>query len=158
MIEIRSAEIPDTLDDARVLIRAHCSTALDPAATEAIVAALPSPYISPHGGLWVAYIDEAPAGSAALRQHEPGIGEVKRMFVAPDHRRLGVARALLMHVIEQARARGFKRLRLGTLTTMHAAQSLYESEGFYSIPAYRSIEFGDTAFYELELSRQKPEA
>jgi GNAT superfamily N-acetyltransferase len=152
MIEIRSAEIPDTLDDARVLVRAHVSSALDLEATNTIVDALPNPYVPPRGGLWVAYVNGEPAGSAALREHERDIAEIKRMYVAPSHRKKGVARALLRHLVAEAKRLRYKTLRLGTLTTMSAAQSLYESEGFRSIPAYRPVEFGDTAFYELELT------
>lgn len=156
MIEIRSAEIPGTLEDARVLVRAHVSAALDAEATDAIVDALPKPYVPPRGGLWVAYVDEEPAGSAALREHQPDIAEIKRMYVAPSYRKMGVARTLLRYVIREANKLGYGTVRLGTLTTMHPAQSLYESEGFRSIPAYRSIEFGDTAFYEMDLKPTNP--
>jgi len=50
-----------------------------------------------------------------------------------------------------ARARGYDTLRLGTLATMRPAQALYASLGFREIPPYRSVEFGDTLFYELSL-------
>jgi hypothetical protein len=54
-------------------------------------------------------------------------------------------------VIVEARALGYERLRLGTLTTMYAAQNLYASLGFLPIAPYRAVEFGDTLFYELEM-------
>lgn len=152
MVEIRSAENPEALEDARALVRAHVSNALDRDATNAIIDALPSPYVPPRGGLWVAYVDCEPAGSAALRELEQCIAEVKRMYVAPAHRKKGVARALLRHVLTEAKNRGYTTVRLGTLTTMSAAQALYESEGFRPIPRYRSNEFGDTTFYEMELT------
>ena len=73
------------------------------------------------------------------------------MYVDPAHRGNGVARALTSHVIEEARGRHFDTLRLGTLRAMRPAQALYESLGFREIAPYRSVEFGDTVFYELAL-------
>jgi carbonic anhydrase len=54
-------------------------------------------------------------------------------------------------VIDEARKRGYQRLRLGTLSSMLPAQNLYTSMGFIPIAPYRKIEFGDTLFYELDL-------
>ena len=57
--------------------------------------------------------------------------------------------------VDSPRALRHDRLRLGTLTTMHAAQNLYTSLGFRPIAPYRAVEFGDTQFYELELGAPK---
>jgi GNAT superfamily N-acetyltransferase len=152
-IEIRSANSPTTLADARALVREHIlahSTAHDAAAAEAVVAALPSPYV-PGGALWVAYEHDEPLGCVALYELGPRSSEVKRMYVRPEHRGRGVARRLTEHVIAAARARGDAHLRLGTLATMLAAQRLYTSMGFQRIPPYRPEEFGATWFYELRL-------
>jgi GNAT superfamily N-acetyltransferase len=154
MIDIVPATAPPALVDARTLIRAHISahsTAHDPASTAALVAALPAPYEPPAGGLWVAYQDGAAAGCVALHALDSTVGEIKRMYVDPEHRGRGVARSLLLHVIEEARLRNYDTLRLGTLATMHAAQTLYTSAGFRKIEPYRAVEFGDTLFYELPL-------
>jgi putative acetyltransferase len=154
MIDIVPATDPAALADARALIRAHISahsTAHDPASTADLVAALPAPYEPPGGGLWVAYQDGAALGCVALHALGPTVGEIKRMYVGPAHRGHGVARALLERVIEEARRRNYDTLRLGTLATMHAAQSLYASAGFREIEPYRAVEFGDTLFYELSL-------
>jgi GNAT superfamily N-acetyltransferase len=154
MIDIVLATDPPALLDARTLIRAHISahsTAHDPASTAALVAALPAPYEPPAGGLWVAYQDGAAAGCVALHALDPTVGEIKRMYVDPGHRGRGVARSLLLRVIEEARHRNYGTLRLGTLATMHAAQTLYTTAGFRKIEPYRAVEFGDTLFYELAL-------
>lgn len=151
---IRDASAGDALEDARALIRAHFvahSSAHTPDETERVIAALPSPYVGPGGGIWVAYDDDVALGSAALQPQSEGIGELKRMFVRPEARGRGVARTLAHHAIAEARRRGYTRLRLGTLTTMHPAQQLYLSLGFTPAPAYRPVEFGDTLFYELLL-------
>jgi putative acetyltransferase len=136
------------------LIEAHISahsTAHDAASRAALLAALPAPYEPPRGGLWVARRDGAVAGCIALQPLAPTVGEIKRMYVDPAHRGNGVARALASHVIEEARGRHYGTLRLGTLRTMRPAQALYESLGFRAIAPYRSVEFGDTVFYELAL-------
>jgi putative acetyltransferase len=154
MIDILPATDPQRLADARALIRAHVSahsSAHDPASTAALVAALPAPYEPPAGGLWVAYQDGAAVGCVALHALDPTVGEIKRMYVDPAHRGRGVARSLLDRVIEEARLRNYDTLRLGTLATMHAAQTLYTSAGFREIEPYRAVEFGDTLFYELPL-------
>jgi len=123
----------------------------DAASTAALLAALPAPYEPPGGGLWIARREGAAVGCIALQPLGPTVGEIKRMYVDPAHRGNGVARALVAHLIEEARARGYDTLRLGTLATMRPAQALYGSLGFREIAPYRSIEFGDTIFYELSL-------
>ena len=155
MIEIVSATALPALAHARALIRAHISahsTVHDPASTAALVAALPAPYEPPGGGLWVAYQNGVAVGCVALHALGPTVGEIKRMYVEPAHRGHGAGRALVARVIEEARRRNYDTLRLGTLATMHPAQSLYKSAGFREIPPYRPVEFGDTLFYELPLS------
>jgi putative acetyltransferase len=154
MIEIRPVSTANALAAARGLIREHIeahSHAHDAASTAALLAALPAPYVPPGGGIWLAWDGAEAAGCVALHALAPDIGEVKRMYVCPTSRGRGIARGLGERVIAEARALGYTRLRLGTLTTMFAAQSLYASLGFEPIPPYRSVEFGDTLFYELDL-------
>ena len=152
MIEINRVDTPHALAAARALIRAHIEThseAHDSAATAVLLAALPAPYVPPAGGLWLAWEGSEATGCVALHRLAPGIAEVKRMYVRPASRGRGIARALVQRAILEARSLGYERLRLGTLTTMHAAQNLYTSLGFRSIEPYRAAEFGDTLFYEL---------
>ncbi|GLC25958.1 GNAT family N-acetyltransferase [Roseisolibacter agri] len=149
-IEIRGADDPASLAAARALIRAHIlahSTAHDAEAAERIVEALPAPYVA----LWVAWRGDEALGCVALHALAPDTAELKRMYVRPEARGRGVARRLTEHAIAEATARGCVRLRLGTLTTMHAAQRLYLSLGFARIAPYRPVEFGETWFYERAL-------
>ena len=155
MIEIRRADDPASLAAARALVRAHIlahSSAHDAAGAERIVEALPAPYVAPTGALWVAWIGDEALGCVALHELAPDVAELKRMYVRPEARGRGVARRLTEHAIAEATARGYARLRLGTLTTMHAAQRLYASVGFTRIAPYRPVEFGETWFYERPLS------
>lgn len=154
MIEIRTADHPASLAAARTLVRAHMlahSEVHDVVAVERVVNALPAPYAPPRGALWVAWDGDAAVGCLALRELAPDTAELKRMYVAPEARGRGVARRLTEHAIVVAASRGYARLRLGTLTTMHAAQRLYASLGFRQIAPYRPVEFGETLFYERML-------
>ena len=154
MIEIHPVSDASALAAARDLIREHLEAnahAHGPASTAALLATLPAPYVPPAGGIWLAWDGAEAAGCVALHALSPEIAEVKRMYVRPASRGRGIARRLGERVIAEARQLGYGRVRLGTLTTMLAAQSLYASLGFEHIPPYRSVEFGDTLFYELDL-------
>ena len=72
------------------------------------------------------------AGCGALKQLAPDHGEIKSMRVAPAFLRRGVGEAILLHLIEQARARGQVRLSLetGRPEEFLAARSLYAKHGF----------------------------
>jgi len=154
MIEIRTTDEPPMLAAARELVRAHIlanSKAHDAAGAQAVVDALPAPYLPPAGGLWVAVEKEHALGCVALHAISSGTSEMKRMYVAPEARRRGVARTLSEFAISKARDIGYEKLRLGTLAAMLPAQNLYLSLGFKRIDPYRPEEFGETWFYELDL-------
>lgn len=155
-VVVRPVAGPDDLAAARALIRAHVEAHSDahaPAEIAALLDALPAPYLPPAGALWLAWDESQALGCIALQPLEPGVGEIKRMYVRPESRGRGAARALARHAIAHARALGYERLRLGTLTTMREAQRLYESLGFRPVDPYRATEFGATIFYELDLGR-----
>ncbi len=112
---------------------------------------LPGPYVAPLGAIWLAESNDGTIGCVALRPLPGSIGEVKRMYVDRAWRGRGVGRALLETLIAHARTLGYHHLRLGTLSEMAAARSLYASLGFAPIERYRADEMVDTEFYELEL-------
>ena len=151
MIEIRTVGDSASLAAAQSLVRAHmvaASAIPDAEGIERIVAALPTPYVAPRGFLWVAWDAQEALGCLALHELAPETAELKRMYVRPESRGRGVARRLTEHAIAVATARGYSRLRLGTLPTMSAAQQLYTRLGFRRVPPYRPVEFGETWFYE----------
>src|SRR4029079_11427002 len=145
-----------SLSAAKQLIRDHFeahSEAHDPSQISEIIEKLPSPYTPPSGGLWVAWDGDEAVGCVALQSLSSDTGEVKRMYVRPEYRGKGIARELARLVIDEARSRGYARLRLGTLASMLPAQNLYMSIGFVPIEPYRNVEFGTTLFYELNLAK-----
>lgn len=149
-MDIRVANNPTTLDAARALVRAHLAHhSVEPADIQRVVDLLPSPYTPPTGELWVAYDGDDPLGCAAFQTIAADTAELKRVFVRPEARRRGVARALMVHAIETIRDRGYARVRLGTQATAIGAQRLYEGLGFTRIEPYRKGDFGTVWFYEL---------
>lgn len=71
-------------------------------------------------------------GCGALKELDPAHGEIKSMRTASRHLRRGVARAMLAHIVAEARRRGYARLSLetGTAAAFEPAHRLYASAGF----------------------------
>ena len=115
------------------------------------LAGLPGAYARPGGGLLLAFDGEEPAGCVAFRPLEPGISEMKRLYVRPGARGAGWGRRLAERVVSEARAEGYERMRLDTLPSMHAALGLYLGMGFREIPSYRHNPVEGTRFLELDL-------
>lgn len=90
----------------------------------------PEDVVPPVGTFLVANLDGVPVGCAALRRHDAGIGEVKRVWVDPGARGRGIARALMAHVEAVAVELGYRRIVLETGLRQPEAISLYESLGY----------------------------
>lgn len=81
---------------------------------------------------WTVWSDGELLGCGALKQLEPAHGEVKSMRTAATRRRRGVGRAMLQHILAEARTRGYTRLSLetGSMEAFAPARNLYETFGF----------------------------
>ncbi len=95
--------------------------------------------------------DGTAAGCGGLRELDPTEGEVKRMYVAPEHRGAGASTAILAALEQAALARGWRRLVLETGDRQPDAKRFYEREGFTRIP-----NFGYYADSAISLCYEKP--
>lgn len=101
----------------------------------------------PGGQMLLATLDGEPVGSAGLRRINDRTAELKRMFVRPQARGLGIARALLAACEEQARALGYEQLWLETGTMQPEAVSLYLSSGYEPVEAFGQYAGGELAIH-----------
>jgi putative acetyltransferase len=131
---------------------------LDYQGFEAELADLPGKYGPPRGALLLARVDGIPAGTVALRQLEAGISEMKRLYVRPQFRGRrtengdSIGRALAWQIVDIARKRGYRCLRLDTIgAKMERAIELYRSMGFVAIAPYYQSPVPGTVYMELVL-------
>lgn len=104
---------------------------------ESEVRELPGAYAPPKGRLLLATHNANVVGCVALREESAMRAEMKRLFVRPSTRGLGVGKALVSRALSEARAIGYSEIVLDTLPSMTDAQRMYEQFGFRDIPAYR---------------------
>ncbi|MCX7893067.1 MAG: GNAT family N-acetyltransferase [Burkholderiales bacterium] len=116
------------------------------------LATLPGKYAPPDGRLFLARRAGEAVGCIALRRHDARSGEVKRLYVRPGCRGLGIGPALARAVLAAAREAGYACLVLDTLPDMAAARALYASLGFREIPAYYDNPLPGAIYMALELA------
>ena len=153
---IQPAESVADLKDAAALFRAYAAALpvdLGYQGFEAELSALPGQYAAPAGRLLIARSPTGVAiGCVAMRPIVGGeICEMKRLYVAPAARGLGLGAELIGAIVGQARTVGYTEMRLDTLPTMHAALAMYARAGFAEIGAYYPTPVEGTIFLALRL-------
>lgn len=96
----------------------------------------PDDLASPPAVFVIARLDGKAIGCGAVRPLDGSVGEVKRVFVKPEFRRIGIARGIMAMLEDQGLRNGFTRLRLETGTEQPEAVALYESLGYRRIPRF----------------------
>src|SRR5262245_9401532 len=96
----------------------------------------PQDLADPNFTFVIAKIDGSAVGCGALRRLEPGIGEIKRMFVLPDFRRRGIARRILKALESKAHELRYTSVLLETGTGQPEAIGLYKSAGYHEIAGF----------------------
>jgi putative acetyltransferase len=146
-----------TRPEVHALLHEHLANMRELSPPESVHALDLSKLRSPDISFWTVW-EEGPAGAllgcGALKELEPGHGEVKSMRTPRARRRRGAGRAVLAHIVSVARARGYRRLSLetGSMAAFKPAHTLYEDFGFRPCGP-----FGDytadpnSAFMTLEL-------
>ena len=101
--------------------------------------------------------DGEPAGCGGIQffepEDEPPYAELKRMYVRPAFRGLGLAQAMLSHLEKETAERGVKLMRLETGIAQQDAVRLYERWGFTQIPPFGSYQLDpNSLYYEKEVA------
>lgn len=128
---------------------------------------LPGKYSAPEGEILLAYSTtkpDQPLGCVAVRPlpTKPGVDvdanatatccEMKRLFVSPEARGMGLGKALVDAIVQRARGLGYREMRLDTLPMMAGAIGLYRRVGFKEITAYYKTPLEGTLFLGLDMS------
>ena len=156
LLTIAPAESPEQIAHARQLFLEYggslgfslCFQSFDQE-----LAGLPGDYAPPDGRLLLAEYAGQLAGCVALHKLEPGICEMKRLYLRPAFRGKGLGRVLTEQVLGEARAIGYQRLRLDTVEpVMKDAVAMYRRMGFQEITPYRINPMEGTLYMEIDLS------
>ena len=99
----------------------------------------PEKYCPPHGAFFIAWSDDLPIGCVSLRPLEPGVAEVKRLWVDPIARGQGLATRLMRTLESRARDMGFTSLKLDSHTDLAPAIALYRADGWVETTPYTSF-------------------
>lgn len=154
-IELSQAVSPDEIEQVRALFLEYGSSlgfSLCFQSFDEEVKALPGAYGPPDGKLILARHAGQPAGCIALRKLDAGICEMKRLYVRPAARGNRLGRILVEHLIAEARAMAYMRMRLDTIeSAMRSAVALYRRMGFKEIAPYSKIPIESAMWMELIL-------
>ncbi len=112
---------------------------------------LPGEYSSPSGRLLLARANGKLAGCVALHHFADGVCEMKRLYVRPKFRGLGLGRLLAEKIVTEATLIDYQSMRLDTINTMNVAIKLYEEMGFVRIAPYRPNPIEGAVYMELTL-------
>jgi GNAT superfamily N-acetyltransferase len=158
VIDITPARTPDDVAAVKTLLRgmaAHFRVHGWPGVADdefdAEVEGPQAQFAEPAGRLLLARIDGEAVGCLGLRPLADGTVELRRMFVAPEARRSGVARALVLRMINEARDAGHDAVRLVTVPAFAEAITLYESLGFVQVAPFRPSTAEDAVFMERRI-------
>ena len=139
-------------DDVRTLVAALNTWALEQTPREFTHHMSVEQMAQPDTTLFVARENGRAVGMGALRRHEDGIGEVKRMYTLPETRGQGVAKAIVGEIERLARREGYRRLVLetGAVDGFKSAWRVYEQSGFNTCGAVLDYpaDTGHNIYYE----------
>lgn len=154
-IELFQATLPEHIEQVRAIFLEYGSSlgfSLCFQSFDEELKTLPGAYGPPGGKLLLARHGGHAAGCIALRKLDAGICEMKRLYVRPAARGIGLGRLLVERLISEARALGYERMRLDTIeSAMRDAVALYRRVGFKEIAPYSNVPLESALWMELVL-------
>ena len=154
-IRITEARWPDDRATVAALFGEYVSSLAEDISFQNVddeLATLPGKYARPGGVVLIARDGAQAAGAIAYRMVEPGVCEMKRLYVRPAFRGTGLGRELANELIEDARARGYRTMLLDTLASMSSARALYRDLGFVPVAPYYDNPLPGVLYMALELA------
>jgi ribosomal protein S18 acetylase RimI-like enzyme len=149
------AESPSQIAEARELFLEYAQSlgfSLCFQSFDKELAELPGDYAPPDGRLLLAEYNGDLAGCVALHKLEPGVCEMKRLYLRPQFRGKGLGRNLAEHIAAEARHSGYQHMRLDTVEPiMKDAVAMYRKLGFKEIAPYRENPIAGAMYMELKL-------
>ena len=108
-------------------------------------------YSGSEGEILIAFQDDDAIGMVAYHRHSDVRCEMKRLYVKPSARGMGLGDNLVEDIIEHAKAAGYKEMVLDTLTPMQEAIHLYKKHGFEECEPYYENPMNDVVYMRKEL-------
>jgi GNAT superfamily N-acetyltransferase len=121
------------------------------ALVDTLIAELPGAYGPPRGEVLLWFEGDDLVACGALRELEPGVGEIKRVHVRSDYRGKAFGIPFVRALIDRARQLGYTRLRADTLASMTAAIEFYQELGFRRVNAFWPHPAAGALFFEREI-------
>src|SRR6185503_5072805 len=152
---IAEARWPDDHVTVEALFREYVASLAEDISFQNVdneLASLPDKYARPTGVVLIARDGADAAGAIACRMVEPGVCEMKRLYVRPAFRGTGLGRELANELIEDARAQGYRTMLLDTLASMASARALYRDLGFVPVAPYYDNPLPGVMYMALELN------
>jgi putative acetyltransferase len=153
-IRITEARWPDDRAIVEKLFREYVASLAEDISFQNVddeLAGLPGKYARPGGVVLIARDADEAAAAIAYRMVEPGVCEMKRLYVRPAFRGRGLGRELAIELIEHARSQGYRTMLLDTLASMSSARALYRDLGFAPVAPYYDNPLPGVMYMALEL-------
>jgi ribosomal protein S18 acetylase RimI-like enzyme len=111
----------------------------------------PNKYKAPFGEFIIAKENEDVVGCVGFKRLDREICEMKRLYVNDTYKGKGIGNKLTEKIIEEARMKNYKKMRLDTLNTMETALKIYYKHGFHEIEAYYNNPYDGVIYLEKTL-------
>ena len=154
MPELIHPDSPTHWETARTLVREYAGSLnvkLDFQNFDEELLHFETEYALPGGSFLLARHNNEFVACGAFRRFSDTDCEMKRLYVRPAGRNLGIGRQLAQVLIAEAKSLGYRRMLLDTLPTMQSAQGLYKSLGFQPTEPYRFNPIQGSSYLKLEL-------